>query len=212
MRRSVTVDPNEVLASVLADGNDTDETVAKILDAASELYISAGVRRVSIEDIAERSGVGRTTIYRRFDSRQQILEAVLGRDIRRFFASIIAPSTHLQTFGDVVVASFVNGLAASEASLLATVVRAEPELLKLLTIDGGPLIDAGRTFIVALYAGVNPGSDTTNVELVAELLIRVAISLILTPTATFPIHDAAATSELMHRLLDPVLETLIAPA
>ena len=210
MRRSLTVDADGVVAS-LANGpvdDDADDTTTRILDAAAELYATIGPRRCSVEDIAERSGLGRTTIYRRFDGRQQILEAVIGREVRRFFASILAPTAGLHRFNDVVVESFVHGLASSETSLLAAMVRSEPELLALLTIDGGPIIDAAREFLLDLTAQAGVGSDADTTATLVEVLVRLAISLVLTPSATFPLDDPDTALAALHRVLDPILAAL----
>lgn len=203
MRRSVGVDVDGVLASVATAGSGADEVADRILDAASALFMMLGVRRVSVDDIAARSGVGRTTVYRRFEGRNQIVEAVLAREVRRFFASILASTAHLQRFEDVVVESFLTGLRASEASLLATLVRAEPELLALLTIDGGPVVAAARDFLVAAY-----GEDDPQVAMVAELLVRLAISLVLTPETAIPLDDDEAARSALHGLFDPLLAPL----
>ncbi|WP_457254241.1 TetR/AcrR family transcriptional regulator [Pedococcus sp. P5_B7] len=45
--------------------------------AAVELLRDKGPAGVTIEAVASRSGVARTTIYRRFDSRRQLIEAAI---------------------------------------------------------------------------------------------------------------------------------------
>ncbi|MFN8052128.1 MAG: TetR family transcriptional regulator [Acidimicrobiales bacterium] len=211
MRRSVGVDVAELVASVGRAPDDGDETATRILDAAAELFTTIGVRRCSLDDIAERSGVGRTTLYRRFGGRQQITEAVLAREVHRFFGSILASTAHLRGFDDLVVESFLGGLRAGETSLLGVLVRAEPELLALLTIDGGPVVDAARDFLVAAYRAGRPGASDeqlTDAAVVAEVLVRLAISLVLTPATVIPLDDDEAARTALHRLLDPVLTPL----
>jgi len=44
-----------------------------ILRAALELFIEHGVAGASIEKIAKRAGVGKTSIYRRWSSREALL-------------------------------------------------------------------------------------------------------------------------------------------
>ena len=218
MRRSVGVDVDALLASITRPldivGGAGDETADRILDAAAELFATLGVRRTGMDDIAERSGLGRTTVYRRFDGRQQIVEAVLAREIHRFFGSILRSTAHIERFEDVVIESFLTGLRATEASLLATLVRAEPELLQLLTIDAGPVVAAAREFLVSAYRathaeGVTAGDDDLQqVAMFAEVLVRLAISLVLTPQTIIPLDDDAATRAALHRLLDPVIAPL----
>nr|WP_270888349.1 TetR/AcrR family transcriptional regulator [Pedococcus sp. 5OH_020] len=53
------------------------ETDERLTRAATELLREKGPAGVSIEAVASRSGVARTTIYRRFDSRRQLIAAVI---------------------------------------------------------------------------------------------------------------------------------------
>lgn len=50
-----------------------------ILDAALDLLIERGVSETSIEQVAQRAGVTRATIYRRFPDRVQLLVAAVER-------------------------------------------------------------------------------------------------------------------------------------
>ncbi len=50
---------------------------ATILNAARELVVERGIERTSVEDICQRSGVARTTVYRHWDSKPDVvLEAL----------------------------------------------------------------------------------------------------------------------------------------
>lgn len=50
-----------------------------ILQAALDLLAEIGYHRLSIEAIAARAGVGKTTIYRRYDSKEELLADALGQ-------------------------------------------------------------------------------------------------------------------------------------
>jgi AcrR family transcriptional regulator len=52
---------------------------AAILDTALALFIEGGLGAVSFEQIAKRSGVSRTAIYRRWRSKEEIIAHALGR-------------------------------------------------------------------------------------------------------------------------------------
>lgn len=199
-----------LLASV-ATAPSNDDVGDRILDAAAELFTTIGVRRCSVDDIADRSGVGRTTVYRRFGGRQQIVEATLAREVQRFFGSLLATTEHLGPLDLVVVESFLAGLRASETSLLGALVRSEPELLQLMTIEAGPVVSAARQFLVAAYTASHPGLDDDaagHVAVVSEVLVRLAISLVLTPETALPLGDDDAARAALHRLLDPIVAPL----
>ena len=206
MRRTVDIDLADLLR-VAATPHDGDEISVRILDAASELFLTHGIRRCSVEDIAEHSGLGRTTIYRRFDGRGQIIEAVIARECHRFFSSILERTAHLDRFQDVVVEGFLTGLRAVETSILSNLVRDEPDLLRVLTVDAGPVIATARSFLVAAFGPVETPDARAQVASISELLVRLAISMVLSEQTVLPIDGPHASTE-MHRLLDPLLDPL----
>lgn len=53
-----------------------------ILDAALELLIEQGYDAMSIEGVADRAGVGKATIYRRWDSKEDLVAEALGSQRR----------------------------------------------------------------------------------------------------------------------------------
>jgi AcrR family transcriptional regulator len=185
-----------------------DETTERILDAAAELFVTRGMRRCSVEEIAERSGVGRTTIYRRFEHRNQIVQAVLARETQRFFAGILAATAGIQVFEDLVVEAFLRGLGEAQSSLLTEMVRTQPELRALFTVDAEPLIAAATSFLVTAFGPVPEAADRTRVAGVAELLVRLAISLVVSGPGGLPVGDDARSRRALHELLDPLLVPL----
>jgi AcrR family transcriptional regulator len=59
-----------------------------ILDAAVDEFERHGLRRVALDDVARRAGVSRTTIYRRFANKDDLVAAVIERENARLFAGI----------------------------------------------------------------------------------------------------------------------------
>ncbi len=209
MARPVVIDVDDVLRSVQVVSS-TDDTTTRILDAAAELFATRGIRRCSVEEIAERSGVGRTTVYRRFEHRNQIVEAVLARECQRFFTSIMVSTTGMERLEDQVIEAFLTGLHAAETSILAELVRTQPELLAMFTVDGAPVVDAATSFLVAAFGPVQGEPERRQVAAVAELLVRLAISLMVTGPGSFPVADDDVSRAALHRLLDPLLSPLVA--
>lgn len=64
------------------------ETTRHILDAALVEFERHGFRRVALDDVARRAGVSRTTIYRRFTNRDELVGAVIERENVSLFADI----------------------------------------------------------------------------------------------------------------------------
>ncbi|WP_422742291.1 TetR/AcrR family transcriptional regulator [Mycobacterium sp. WMMD1722] len=64
------------------------DATQRILDAAVAEFERHGFRRVALDDVARRAGVSRTTIYRRFANRDELVAAVVERENAALFADI----------------------------------------------------------------------------------------------------------------------------
>lgn len=201
-RRAPSLDVRAILAGLGAD--DTDEVTGALLDAASDLLSSYGVRRWSVEDVAERSGLGRTTVYRRFDGRDDLVHAVLARDVRRFFAAIVDAVAHLDSVADKTVEGFLVGLRAAHRSLIPRLAETDPTVaVALLTAE--PVLEVGRRFMVDHYRSLEPDADLTDAELVAEALVRLAVSFVLVPSSIIDLDDDEEARRALRRLIVPLL-------
>lgn len=58
-------------------------TLAKILDAALECYRARGIAHTSLDEVAKAAGIGRTTLYRYVDNREDLLNKVVWRDAQQ---------------------------------------------------------------------------------------------------------------------------------
>jgi AcrR family transcriptional regulator len=67
-----------------------DPTTEAILDAAVAEFEQHGFRRVALDDVARRARVSRTTIYRRFSNKDELVAAVIERENVLLFADIAA--------------------------------------------------------------------------------------------------------------------------
>ena len=65
-----------------------DSATTAILDAAVVEFEQHGLRRVALDDVARRARVSRTTIYRRFAGRDELVAAVIDRENAMLFADI----------------------------------------------------------------------------------------------------------------------------
>jgi AcrR family transcriptional regulator len=61
-----------------------------LLAAADELIAQCGVESVTMDAVAARAGVGKGTVFRRFESREGLMAAVLNRSETAFQAAVIS--------------------------------------------------------------------------------------------------------------------------
>ena len=72
----------------MPDNGPADAATTAILDAAVVEFEQHGFRRVALDDVARRARFSRTTIYRRFAGRDELVAAVIDRENATLFADI----------------------------------------------------------------------------------------------------------------------------
>jgi AcrR family transcriptional regulator len=148
-----------------------------ILDAALELAAASGLRHLTMDDVARGAGVGRMTVYRRFKTRDALLDALAGREARRCLAELDAASPVDAPLEEQVVAGFTTALRLTrEHPLLARLARVEPDAV-LQAFTGSALLPLCTAFLADRLQRSGVDAD----EQLAELFVRVAISFILLP-------------------------------
>lgn len=65
--------------------DDAKQGASRILAAAEDCYKEFGVESSTVDNIAERAGVSRRTVYRYFDSKEAIILAVVEKQAEPFF-------------------------------------------------------------------------------------------------------------------------------
>jgi AcrR family transcriptional regulator len=120
--------------------------------------------------------VSRVTIYRRFASKDELVEAAILGEAQRFFAELEAAVADIDSVEDRIVEAFVHTLrAAREQRLLTRLLQTEPEtILPHLTTDGRRVIAAGTAFLAQQMRGADA-------EQSAEVVARLVLSYLLTP-------------------------------
>jgi AcrR family transcriptional regulator len=184
LQRVATPDP-----SVLGKARDPDETTARILRGALEQFELIGIRRTTMEDVARRSGVGRATLYRRFPTKDALVDAVVLAEVVRYLEG----NARARARGTTVEERMVEGTLFTmrfmrEHTLLKRLLDTEPEtILPSLTVDAGTLLafitEQGAAMARAeLYGADTPTpAQEQHLRNVVELHARLTISFILTP-------------------------------
>ncbi len=183
------------LLDLVLSKHEKDPVAETILDAALDEFMAYGLRRTNVDVVAKRAGVSRATLYRRFDGKDALVQAVLIRECQRFFTSIVEATGHLSTVEDRLVEGFVIGVRyAREDPLMNRLMASDPEaLLPYLTVNGGLVVAVARDFLVQQgeQHGELPRVDGREPQGVAELFVRLAISFTLTPESCIPLNDDA---------------------
>jgi AcrR family transcriptional regulator len=119
-------------------------TDAAILEAALDQFARTGLRRTSTDDIARRAGVNRATVYRRFGTREQLVQAAFLHEAGRVLEELTTrvpdvPSDAATPFDPVdnVVTAFTEAVALLRSNALLSGMRElDPELVAIGTTTG----------------------------------------------------------------------------
>lgn len=189
-----------------------DETAARILDAALDRFATFGIRRTTMDDIAEAAGIGRATVYRRFGGRDEIVRGVVLRELARFIAEVDAVVQAIDDPVERFTEGFVAMLRAARTNdLLRRMLDVEPQLvLPALTVEAGSAVRLCREYLVGELGQSQVDGEIradVDVEVVAELLVRLCQSLLLTPNGVIDVDDEGGLRRLAGAYLAPALFT-----
>lgn len=193
-RQRATVD----LVAVIATPTQFDEVDQSIVDAAEALLRSKGLRKWSLDDVARRSGNGRTTVYRRFGSRDALVHAVLARELHATLDAIGRAAANHDDAEDKAVAAVTTALRNLDASVVDSLLRSDPEtFLPFLTTGAGPLLALATRSINDALGGASLEA--------AEALARLGLSFVLTRDSVLPLATPAELEASVRRLVQSTL-------
>ncbi len=176
-----------------------------ILDTARSVFETYGVRRANIEDVAVRAGVSRSTIYRRFPTKDELFEAVVRREAALFFTTLDQATTGCSP-QEAVIEAFTLGVRLIEDSpLYSRIAESEPELFGMFSRSDVFPIGQFADGIAHTLRRCGVGIPDTDLANVADILLRVAVGIIVFPTDRLDTSDQAAVRAYAARYLVPII-------
>lgn len=162
---------------------DDDEARRRLLDAAEACYERHGVSRTTVDDIAREASVHRTTVYRYFGSRDDVLAFVMLRESAGVIERAQRSMDGSGPFGNRLLDALDGAIAAVEESRWLSALFS-PESLTMTVAAA-----ASTTFRDRIREALRPYVDQAkaNGELraqldpdaVADWLVRVAQMLVM---------------------------------
>jgi AcrR family transcriptional regulator len=169
-----------------------DPSTEAILDAAVVEFEQHGFRRVALDDVARRARVSRTTIYRRFSNKDELVAAVIERENVRLFADIAIELKNAGPQANYYVEAF---------TLSITKFRRHRVLDKMITAEPGLVIELAATHYRAAIermaealriifpTGLAERIGEQAVTELADTILRYAAMVLLLPSAQ-PVETA----------------------
>jgi AcrR family transcriptional regulator len=183
-----------------------DQHAGHVLDAAESFLRSAGLRAWAVEDVADRAGVARSTIYRLFGGRGELVQAVLARELRSVLAAVAAAVEGETGLEDKAVAAIAVCLRSLDGSVVDALLRLDPAtFLPYLTTGAGPLVALAREAIAAI---VEADSGHRPPPAMAEVCARMGLSYVLTRDTVLPVDDPEALRREVRLAIGPLVAGL----
>lgn len=188
-----------------------DETRERILDAAYGLFCTRGIRHSSMDEVARRAKAARITVYRKFETKDALVDEVILREFRRYFDGFAAEVRGCETVAERVEVAFASSLRAfGENPLLANLLENERDsVVGSLIGQDGQMIATVRRFVAGRLAVEQCAGRLhaqLDVDLLAEMFVRICASYLTIPTDLVDLTDDDALRGIARQFLVPMLE------
>ena len=174
----------------------------RILDSAFSAVATHGLARLTVDDVARLAGLSRQTVYRYFDSKDALIQALVYREEETFIEGVRAAHARHDRLEDAMREAILYCLtAAREHPLLDRLLASEADaLVPVLTTHGGGLLARARAVIEELAAGWGLRSELVHRS--ADVSVRAMVSYVLTPSEDDPEDIAGELARILVSALE----------
>jgi AcrR family transcriptional regulator len=180
-----------------------------LFDAARDELAHRTWAEITMADVARAAGVSRQTLYKEFGNRDEFSQAFVIREGGRFLEAVEqAVRDHLDDPRAAVEAALEVFLSSAGEDPLVRLLLSDDGtggMLPLVTTQSMPVVEWASARIAAVMCDGWPQAPERDARLLAEALVRLAISYVTVPKGT-PTQTAAAVAE----LLGPYIERALA--
>ena len=180
----------------------------RLLDAGRAQLSDHAWAEVTMAAIAATAGVSRQTLYNEFGSRDEFGQALVIREGSRFLDAVEeAIDEHARDPGAALTAALERFLTIADDDPFVRLMLADDGtagLLPLVTTQSLPVIDWASWRLVEAIAAHWPGVRLGELNDLADMLVRLAISHVAAPR-----EPPAETAASVTRLLAPTIEGML---
>lgn len=178
----------------------------RLLQAAREMIAEHGTQKVTMDALAERAGLGKGTVFRRFGTRAGIFQALLDEDERNYQEQVLSgppplgpgagPAERLIAYGRARIAFLLDHHAIARASLDRT---------KPIPVGGATMTRPHIRMLLGQVRPTLPYPDTLALQLTAALEGPLLLYVSMDEAAAAPAPDAGPLAESWQNLIERVL-------
>lgn len=179
-----------------------------LFGAARDQLESRAWSEITMSDIAKAAGVSRQTLYKEFGSRDEFAQTFVIHEGERFLDGVDeAVREHLDDPRAAVGAALEKFLLSAGEDPLVHILLSDDGtggMLPLVTTQGMPVVQWATARLTATIEAGWPQAPAAKVKLLAESLVRLAISYITAPSEA-PEETATKAGELLGPFIDDAL-------
>ncbi|GAA3952495.1 TetR/AcrR family transcriptional regulator [Gordonia caeni] len=176
-----------------------------ILDAAAIEFTDVGVRQANMDAIARAAGVSRSTLYRRFPSKENLLIALANEAFERGMTELEGAVAGLEPAAAVVEA-FAHGAAMIDADpLLHRMVIDDAEIRTLTASMSAMFIDMVTDRVAGSLRTAGATMPDEELRRAVEIHVRLVISYLELPSS----DEAQRTPEAVRSLAATFLAPMV---
>ena len=170
------------------------DTRAVILDAAVAEMTRVGLRKLSLVEVARIAGVSRQTVYRYFRDRDELIAAVVSRDVDTTLSTTRAALDHVPDLHEALRTGIAMVLeSARQHPVLDALLETEPALVvSYLSSPSSPVLRVARPVLEELVATRLPTVPVGRMRVFADMVARILVSYTVMPPDQ-PVDQIAAT-------------------
>lgn len=120
----------------------------QLLDCAHDIVVSNGLSGLTMEMLASAAGVSNPLIYKYFDTRRQILEELLVRELQSFRDSVRNRLSGLTDYREIVRVYVDTNFQQFEEGNIISILLGQPDIRK--AVEGDTRLASGHLFVKEL--------------------------------------------------------------
>ncbi|MEW5811057.1 MAG: TetR/AcrR family transcriptional regulator [Actinomycetota bacterium] len=187
-----------------AGDGDHPDARARIIDAVLELAAITGLRKLSMDEVARRAGLGRATVYTYFPGRDALLSAAITEELSRLTAAVAEAVADLAEPDDRLVHGFARAYRyLRDHAPLQAILRINPDVLVPYVItESRDTLNVGKELLDASL-DLDDLRESSRSAL-TEHMARLLHTLMLVPTNTFGLEEPDGPERYARDFLVPV--------
>ena len=183
------------------------DPVALIIDAARRCYLASGISATGMKEVADSAGVARSTVYRYFPGRDDLLVATIKTEMEQLNARLRKRLARYPEPADQIVEGLIVAIKEVPRPLLRAVFASEEDSRARRAIWSSDVIvrfgEELMDHVISPARDAGLLQDAVRPEILVEWVYRLLLSFLTLPSNW--VRSDAQLRATLHALLVPVL-------